>query len=525
MNNKNLTTNQPTPMRAQKLFSRPNLTLVLLLFALTLPSRAQPFIITVLDDQTNRGVPLVELTTVNNLRFITDSAGVVAFDEPGLMDQRVFFNVSSHGYEFPKDGFGIRGKGLDIKPGGSATLKIHRLNIAQRLYRITGEGIYRDTILAGQKAPLKEPLLDGQVLGQDSAHAVIYHDQIHWFWGDTNRPSYPLGHFGTASATSDLPNHGGLDPSIGVDLSYFTDDKGFSRPTLARKGSSPRWVDGVVAFKDDAGKEHLIAHCDTMKSLGQRLEREIVEWNDTTKMLEPLANLDVNETLCPTGHPFPYTVDNTNYLYFGEPYPNLRCPPDLEKLKTPAEYEGFTCLAPGTRFKKSDSKVDRDAAGKLIWSWKKNTQPLNYNEQQQLIKSNLIKSSEAWYHLTDVDTKQEIQLHAGSAAWNAYRKKWVLIAVQNFGKPSFLGEVWFTQSDQPQGPYTRAKRIVTHDRYSFYNPLQHPFFEQENGKLVYFEGTYAATFSRNDNPTPRYDYNQIMYLLDLSDPRLSMTGE
>ena len=33
------------------------------------------------------------------------------------------------------------------KPGGSATLKLKRMNTAERLYRITGEGVYRDTVL------------------------------------------------------------------------------------------------------------------------------------------------------------------------------------------------------------------------------------------------------------------------------------------------------------------------------------------------------------------------------------------
>jgi hypothetical protein len=34
--------------------------------------------------------------------------------------------------------------------------------------------------------------------------------------------------------------------------------------------------------------------------------------------------------------------------------------------------------------------------------------------------------------------------------------------------------------------------------------------------LIYFEGTYANTFSGNSTPTPLYDYNQIMYRLDLA---------
>ena len=67
------------------------------------------FRITVVDEQTKRGVPLVELRTVHAVRYFTDSQGMIAFYEPGLMNQEVYFHVSSHGYEFPKDGFGYHG--------------------------------------------------------------------------------------------------------------------------------------------------------------------------------------------------------------------------------------------------------------------------------------------------------------------------------------------------------------------------------------------------------------------------------
>ena len=62
------------------------------------------------DEQTGRGVPLVELRTVHGVRLWTDSAGVIAFHEPGLMDVQVFFSVASPGYEFAADGFGFRGR-------------------------------------------------------------------------------------------------------------------------------------------------------------------------------------------------------------------------------------------------------------------------------------------------------------------------------------------------------------------------------------------------------------------------------
>ena len=85
-----------------------------------------------------------------------------------------------------------------------------------------------------------------------------------------------------------------------------------------------------------------------------------------------------------------------------------------------------------------------------------------------------------------------------------------------------MGEVWYAEADAPEGPWTNAVKIVTHEDYSFYNPKQHPMFDRHGGRVIYFEGTYTATFSGNRDKTPRYDYNQIMYRLDLADPRLGL---
>jgi hypothetical protein len=495
-------------------------TLLAFLFCLV-PSSfclAAPFVITVVDDQTGRGVPLVELTLTNEQRFLSDSAGLVAFDEPGLMNQRVFFSVASHGYEFPKDGFGIRGVALEVKSGGETKIKIKRLNVAQRLYRVTGGGIYRDSVLAGRTPPIDQPLLNAQVFGQDSVQRVLYHGKLHWFWGDTNRPSYPLGHFGMSGAVSDPPGVGGLDPSVGVNLRYFTDASGFARPMVP--GQNLRWIDGLIVLKDPAGNERLIAKCEMLKSLAQPLGRKLIVYNDQKDQFDDLAPLAKDEPLCPAGHPIRHAVDGVEYVYFPAPYPLLRVKADWESVKTPAAYEGFTCLASGTRYARSNSSIDRDAAGKVVWAWKRNTPPVSPNQQSELVKSGLLKPDEQWNDLRDVQTKEPVLAHAGSVNWNDYRKKWVMITVQQFGKPSFLGEVWFTESDQPEGPYKWARKVVTHDRYSFYNPVHHPFFDQQGGRVIYFEGTYAQTFSGNPRPTPRYDYNQIMYRLDLADERL-----
>ena len=155
-------------------------------------SSGKYFKIQVVDSKTGRGVPLVELRTTNNIHYYTDSSGIVAFYEPGLMDREVFFFVESHGYEFAKDGFGFRGKRLKTLRGGGAVIKIDRLNIAERLYRLTGQGKYSDSVLTGHPVPLKNPVLNGQVAGQDSVYTCIYHGRLFWLWGDTGRPSYPL---------------------------------------------------------------------------------------------------------------------------------------------------------------------------------------------------------------------------------------------------------------------------------------------------------------------------------------------
>src|SRR5436190_17618870 len=90
----------------------------------------KPFGIHVVDEETGRGIPLIELRTVNDIRCVTDNAGWIAFYEPGLMDRDVWFYVSGPGYTKEKDGFGYTGLRLTPKAGETSTLKLKRTNIA-----------------------------------------------------------------------------------------------------------------------------------------------------------------------------------------------------------------------------------------------------------------------------------------------------------------------------------------------------------------------------------------------------------
>src|SRR6266508_3835877 len=73
--------------------------------------------IEVVEKGTGWSVPLVELRTTHHVRFVTDNAGVIAFDLPELMGRETWFEVIGHGYEVPKDGFGSRGVRLKPEPG------------------------------------------------------------------------------------------------------------------------------------------------------------------------------------------------------------------------------------------------------------------------------------------------------------------------------------------------------------------------------------------------------------------------
>jgi hypothetical protein len=121
----------------------------------------------------------------------------------------------------------------------------------------------------------------------------------------------------------------------------------------------------------------------------------------------------------------------------------------------------------------------------------------------------------------DAQSGRKVTPHGGSVYYNSYRRKWIAIFVEAGGESSYLGEVWYAEADTPVGPWAYARKVVTHNKYSFYNPKHHPYFDKDGGRIIFFEGTYSFTFSGPaENATPRYDYNQIMYGLDLDDPRL-----
>jgi hypothetical protein len=481
--------------------------IILTLLAVSAPA-ATPFWIRVIDQETGRGVPLVELGTPGDgIRFWTDSNGVAAIDDAALAGHDVIFSVKSHGYEFQERVFDEPAKRVHVQPGRHAELKVRRVNIAERLYRVTGADIYRDSVLAGLPVPIAQPLLNGGVTGQDTNISVPYQGRLFWCYGDTFGLAAAI--FSVSCATSELPGKGGLDPGTGVNLTYFVDANGFSRAMLPLPRPGLVWIEGLFTVKDEKGRERLVATYTRQPGLEPPAERGVAVFDDAAGQFRALSQLPLRRGHT-SSHPFQVTEDGVTYWYL---FPHQRVRDDWRALADPKSWESYTCLEPGATFDANNPRLERKADGTPAWGWKPDTDRIEAGEERQLTARGLMKREEAFFALRDAETGEETGASPSSAAWNPYRKKWILLAER-------IGAVYYAEADRPIGPWDRAVKIVGHNGYNFYNVVQHPFFDQEGGRLIYFEGTYTASFSGAKEPTPRYDYNQIMYRLRLDDPRL-----
>ncbi|POS75971.1 hypothetical protein DHEL01_v205634 [Diaporthe helianthi] len=489
------------------------------------------YAIRVIDAITNRGIPLVYLRTTYKTIYMTDSAGYVAFNEPGLMTgEPIWVTVSSYGYESPTGFLGVPGTQIYPKAAGAIDIKLTRTQIAERLYRLTGYGIYRDSVLLGKPVPLEQPVLNAKVAGSDTIQCAKFKDKLLWMWQDTDQLAFQLGNFAMTGAWTELPHK--LDADRGLNFDYFTKDnkpnefaRGMIHVHLQAPGNSPLWVDGLTVTPDETGHERLVATYYASGHGFSCVERGLAVWNDKRQILERLVKFDGSKggvnVLAPGGHTVYVNENGIRYAFYGK---NIRVKADFNSASQQSQYEAFTCLsADGQRAKRGPN-------GSLIWSWVKGGRPVNYENADRLVQSGVISQEESPYRLMDVETGQAISAHTAGIAWNPYLKLWVNIFQQQGGDTT-AGEIWFSTAQAPEGPWTACRKVATHhmDRdglnnnsNDLYNPVQHFELMRDGGRYIYFSGTLTNTFSGNQFPTPYYNYNNIMYRLDLKDPRLKL---
>jgi len=435
------------------------------------PGNSAPCRIEVIDKANGWPVPLVELRTTHHVRFVTDNAGVIAFDLPELMGHTTWFDVIGNGYEVPKDAFSARGVRLTPGPGKTLRVEVNRTIVARRLGRITGGGLFAESQKCGSEMDWRE----SGILGCDSIQNAVHRGRLFWLWGDTAIPNYSLGIFDGTSATTDLQPLQSFEPPLHLKLDYFTDKNRVPRGIAKMPGSGPTWITGYASLPDKNGKSRLVGSYMKIKPPLEMYQAGICVWNDETSNFEQLRVVWTKSDVAPKPPPIPeghavFWKDEggKEWVLFGNPFPKLRCPATFEAWRD-ARWEQ---LAP----------------------------------QETVLTAN---------------DHSKIKPHSGSIAWNPWRKRWVTVFMQTFGKPSAFGELWYSEAEAPTGPWGPAVKVLSHENYTFYNPVLHPEFTDANSPILIFEGTYTMQFADKPAPTPRYDYNQILYRLDLDDPALA----
>lgn len=431
-----------------------------------------PCRIEIVDAETGWPVPLVELRTTHHVRFVSDNAGVIAFDLADLMGREVWFGVHGNGYGVPKDGFGYEGVRLTPEAGKTLKVEVTRSIIAKRLGRLTGAGLFHEA----QKTGDDRFKGDSLIVGCDSVQSAAHRGKHFWLWGDTTLARYPLGIFHSSSATTSVRPLKQFTPPIRMDYRYFKDKNGTAaRGVSVMAGSGPTWLTGYVSVPDQDGTARLVATYTKIKPPLEAYQIGLCVWDDEAERFDSLRVIwtksddTPEQPPHPKGHPVFWTDEaGKEWIIFGDPLPTLRCPATFEAWQNPDTWEVL----------KPQATLPSAADG------------------------------------------SKIEPHSGSIAWNAYRKRWVTVFMQKFGKPSAFGELWYAEAPSPTGPWGPAVKVLSHQNYTFYNPRLHPEFTPEGSPILLFEGTYTSMFADKPTPTPFYDYNQILYRLDLDDPAL-----
>ena len=96
-----------------------------------------------------------------------------------------------------------------------------------------------------------------------------------------------------------------------------------------------------------------------------------------------------------------------------------------------------------------------------------------------------------------------------------------MIATENFGT-SLLGEVWYAEAESPTGPWVWTREDRHARRVQLLQSRSSIPISTKKAAVDLLRRHLHAHVLRQPRATPRYDYNQIMYKLDLADPRMNL---
>ena len=180
----------------------------------------------------------------------SDSQGMVAFCDPDAVGRSIAFTVTSDGYTLPS-GPTVT---LAATAGGAARVTLARRYAGERLYRATGQGIYRDSVLLGssRRRPPRRTSTGLWAMGQDTPSTFVYAAAGTRSAGCTDCAAHFPVQLDTSGATSPLAR-ANFSPDLGRTPRTSSIASGFSRgivdtaadPSAASafSGAGSAWTD------------------------------------------------------------------------------------------------------------------------------------------------------------------------------------------------------------------------------------------------------------------------------------------
>ena len=512
-----------------------------------------PFYIQVVDQETGRGVPLVLITTQDWVVWWTDSNGIATISESDLQPDPstgrsgdLWIYVSTWGYTDPANDPDAEfpGHGITVTPGSSARIELQRDILAERLYRFTGMGVFQDSLLAGIETPLADVTHAANVAGQDSTQVAVYKERAMYIFGDTLLRFDPFGVFSSTGASTTLD----VNASSFLELEYFSSDNGTSPAQMVPVDDWFTWVQAFATLNPGTESESLLGFWATHD--GDSMDTTAygsMAWDEEAGYFQLLLNFTASaqtqyctnpncsyvlwegaHSLVATASGEPCNASDPGaFVYLACPTPLVRFPARAEAFQSFDLWESYTPLKEGETLAQTDPQLERDTdTGDLVYGWKLGTGALGPDDETSFIDRGLMTRAESmfWDATVDAKTGATLTLSGGDIQWSDHRQRWVYISQRN---DDWEGEVWYAEAATLVGPYDRAVKVISHDddddtcehdlgSYTFYNVVQLPFAAE--GSAIYVSGTFdAATDMENSARAnvPRYDYNNILYRLDL----------
>ena len=205
---------------------------------------------------------------------------------------------------------------------------------------------------------------------------------------------------------------------------------------------------------DATGRERLVCHYAHMESLEKMLGHGLAVYDDDAR-----PNSSGSGDAGPGGPAAvprpgpsgPARDGGVEYLFLGEVFPIVRVPAEVEAVLDLDRLRGLDLPGePGLEPRRLAGKARRRRAASALGGRRGVARSSQHGAQADRARAQSSPTRPGSSRRTSIPG-QPVTMHRGTVSWNAFRRRWILIATE-IGGTSQLGEVWYAEAAEPTGP-------------------------------------------------------------------------